>query len=211
MPVQSLADILRAVERGVFPPADPAITVVPPPSNRESCVIAFTAHIVIAADVDAAWVAERIPPGDLAAPTSPPFLTALEQATGRRVSSLDVMLLAPALTDPSDRTAATTGLTELTDLARHPRVERALQFRDDVHVYGAHPSATSSPNSSTHDGNGPDSGIVVIGRGLASSRRPPGLSFQQANTSGRRSPQATPLRCARSSPRGTNPSDLKPR
>ncbi|MGW6282003.1 GNAT family N-acetyltransferase [Kribbella sp. NPDC055071] len=153
MPVQSLADILHAVERGVFPPADLAITVVPPPSNRESAVIAFTGHIVIAADVDAAWVAEHLPPDDLAAPTNPPFLTALEQATDRRVSSLDAMLLAPALTNSADRTAETAGLTELTDLAHHHRVARALQYRDDVHVYGADQD--------------PSSGFVVIGRGLA--------------------------------------------
>jgi hypothetical protein len=162
MPVQSLADILRAVERGVFPPADLAMTVVPPPSNRESAVIAFTGHIVIAADVDAAWVAERIPPGDLAAPTNPPFLTALEQATDRHVSSLDAVLLAPALTNSADRADATTGLTELTNLAHHPRVARALQYRDDVHVYGA-----NGTNQDTQDPIGPDGGIVVIGRGLA--------------------------------------------
>lgn len=145
----TLADILRAVEHGVFPPPDLSITVVPAPSDRESCVVAFTAHIVIAADVTPAWVADRVPPGDLSAPTNPPFLSALEQATGRRVNALDAMLLAPALTDPADRAAATTGLTELTD-HNHPRVERAWRYRDDVRVYG--------------DQYG---GLVVTGRGLA--------------------------------------------
>lgn len=82
MPLESLADILRGVERDVFPPPDLGITVVPAPSDRESCVVAFTAHIVIAADVGAAWVADRVPPGDLSAPTNPPFLSALEKATG---------------------------------------------------------------------------------------------------------------------------------
>ena len=146
----TLADILRAVEHGVFPPPDLSITVVPAPSDRESCVVAFTAHIVIAAEVTPAWVAERIPPGDLSAPTNPPFLAALEEATGRRVNALDAMLLAPALTDPADRAAATTGLTELTDHDDHPRVERAWRYRDDVHVYG--------------DQYG---GLVLTGRGLA--------------------------------------------
>jgi hypothetical protein len=145
----TLADILRAVEHGVFPPPDLSITVVPAPSDRECCVVAFTAHIVIAADVTPAWVADRIPPGDLSAPTNPPFLSALEQETGRRVNALDAMLLAPALTDPADRAAATTGLTELTDHA-HPRVERAWRYRDDVRVYG--------------DEHG---GLVLTGRGLA--------------------------------------------
>jgi len=147
--MNTLADILRAVEHGIFPPSDLGITVVPAPSDRAYCVLAFTAHIVVAADVDAAWVAERVPPGDLSAPTNPPFLSALEETTGRRVNALDAMLLAPALTDPADRTAATAGLTELTDRV-HPRVERALHYRDDLRVYV--------------DEYG---GMVLTGRGLA--------------------------------------------
>lgn len=146
----TLADIVRGAEQGVFPNPDLSITVVPPPSDRESAVIAFTGHIVIAADVDAAWVAAHLPPGDLCAPTNPPFLSALEDIIGRRVSSLDVMLLAPALTTPAERAAATADVTELTDRAHHPRVERALRYRDDVHVYG--------------DAQG---GLIITGRGLA--------------------------------------------
>ncbi len=145
----TLTAILRDVERGTFPAADLGLTVVPAPSERESCVVAFTGHIVIAADVDPAWVAERVPEGDLAAPTNPPFLAALEEFTGRRVNAIDAMLLAPALTDPAERTAATADLTELTD-HEHPRVERAWRYRDEVRVYG--------------DAHG---GLVVVGRGLA--------------------------------------------
>ena len=145
----TLADILRGIERGVFPAPDLSVTVVPAPSDRESCVVAFTGHIVVAADVDPAWVAERIPPGDLSAPLNPPFLYALEQLTGRRVNAIDAMLLAPALVDPVERAAAIEGLTELTD-HEHPRVERAWRYRDDVHVYA--------------DSYG---GLVLTGRGLA--------------------------------------------
>jgi hypothetical protein len=145
----TLADILRGVERGVFPTPDLGISVVPAPSPREACVVAFTGHIVIAADVDPVWVAERVPPGDLSAPTNPPFLSALEEATGRRVNAIDAMLLAPALTDPGERAEATAGLTELTD-HDHPRVERAWRYRDDVQVYV--------------DEYG---GLVLTGRGLA--------------------------------------------
>ncbi|GAA3078313.1 GNAT family N-acetyltransferase [Kribbella aluminosa] len=145
----TLAAILRAAERGAFPPPDLGVSVVPPPSERESCVVSFTGHIVIAADVDPAWVAERVPEGDLCAPTNPPFLSALEEFTGRRVSALDAMLLAPALTDPGERTAATAGLTELQDLD-HPRVDRAWRYRDDVRVYVD-----------------ADEGLVLTGRGLA--------------------------------------------
>lgn len=112
-------------------------------------MVSFTAHIVVAADVTPEWVAERVPEGDLSAPTNPPFLSALEEFTGRRVGSLDAMLLAPALTDGAERAAATAGLTELEHLD-HPRVDHAWRYRDDVRVYV--------------DQLG---GLVLTGRGLA--------------------------------------------
>lgn len=145
----TLAAILRAAERGVFPAPDLGLTVVPAPSDREACVVSFTGHIVIAADVDPAWVAERVPDGDLSAPTNPPFLSALEEHTGRHVNGIDAMLLAPAVTDPDERSTATAGLTELEN-HDHPRVERARRYRDDVRVYGD-----------------PHGGLVLTGRGLA--------------------------------------------
>jgi RimJ/RimL family protein N-acetyltransferase len=145
----TLADILRGVENGVFPAPDLGVSVVPAPSERESAVVAFTGHIVIAADVSQSWVAERLPAGDLAAPTNPPFLTALAELTGRHVSSNDAMLLAPAVTDPAKRAAAIKDLTVLT-AHDHPRVQRALEYRTDVHVYG--------------DVHG---GLVITGHGLA--------------------------------------------
>ncbi|MFD3404721.1 GNAT family N-acetyltransferase [Kribbella sp. NPDC058693] len=145
----TLADILRGVENGVFPAPDLGVSVVPAPSERESAVVAFTGHIVIAADVSASWVAERLPAGDLAAPTNPPFLTALAELTGRHVSSNDAMLVAPAITDPAKRAAAIKDLTVLTD-HDHPRVQRALEYRTDVYVYG--------------DVHG---GLVITGHGLA--------------------------------------------
>ncbi|WP_432885125.1 GNAT family N-acetyltransferase [Kribbella sp. CA-245084] len=145
----TLADILRGVENGAFPAPDLGVRVVPAPSERESAVVAFTGHIVIAADVSPSWVAEQVPAGDLAAPTNPPFLTALAELTGRRVCSNDAMLLAPAIPDPAKRAAAIKDLAVLTDHS-HPRVQWALECRTDVHVYG--------------DVRG---GVVIIGRGLA--------------------------------------------
>jgi hypothetical protein len=145
----TLADILRGVENGVFPAPDLGVSVVPAPSERESAVVAFTGHIVVAADVSPAWVAEHVPADDLAAPTNPPFLTALAERTGRHVSSNDAMLLAPAITDPAKRAAAIKDLTVVT-AHDHPRVERALEYRTDVHVYG--------------DVHG---GLVITGHGLA--------------------------------------------
>lgn len=148
-PAAGLADILRGIERGVFPAPDLGVSVVPAPSERYSCVIGLTAHIVVAADVDPAWVHRQLPPGDLSAPLNPPFLSALENLTGRRVNAVDAMLLAPALTDPAERASVTTGLTELTD-HDHPRVRRAWRYRDEVRVYGD-----------------PAGGLVLTGLGLA--------------------------------------------
>lgn len=145
----TLADILRGIEGGVFPTPDLSISVVPAPSERELCVAAFTAHIVIAADVSPEWVADLIPDGDLSAPLNPPFLHALEQLTGRHVNAIDQLLLAPAIADPAQRRAATEGLVELTDRG-HPRIERAWRYRDEVRAYVD-----------------PYGGLVLTGRGVA--------------------------------------------
>src|SRR5690349_17367218 len=140
----TLADILRSVEGGTFPIPDLGVTVVSPPSARESCVMAFTGHVVIAADVDQAWVAEQLPPEDLVEPVAPPFLTALGAAIDRHAHCLDAMLLAPALADP-----AVPDLEELTD-RDHPRLIRALEFRDEVRAYVD-----------------PYGGVVIVGQGVA--------------------------------------------
>lgn len=145
----TLADILRGIEHGVFPDPDLGVTVVPAPSDRDTCVIGLTGHIVVAADIDPAWVAGQLPPGDLSAPLNPPFLSALEQLTGRRVNAIDLMLLAPALAGATERRNATAELAQLTD-HDHPRVHRAWRYRDDVHVYGE-----------------PDGALVLTGHGLA--------------------------------------------
>lgn len=142
----TLADILRAVESGVFPEPDLGVSVVPAPSSRDACVLGFTGHIVVAADVDADWVAAELPAGDLAAPLNPPFLTALSAKTGREVNAIDLMLLASS-TAPG--TGLPTGLTEITG-REHPRVRRALQFRDEVRVYADQQGC-----------------LVLTGRGLA--------------------------------------------
>jgi len=148
--MMTLAQILSGIEQGRFPAPDAGVTVVPAPSSgATAAVLALTGHHVIAADVDPAWVAERIPERDLTAPMNPPFLRAMEELTGRRVNAVDAMLVAEAITDPAEREASVAGLVEVTD-RDHPRVRRALRYRDDVRVH-------------TED-NG---GVVIIGRGLA--------------------------------------------
>lgn len=144
----SLARIIADVERGRFPSLDPDLTVVPQPSERDAAVLAFTGHSVVAADVPADWVRAALPPDDLSAPLCPPFLTGLTERLGRRVNNVDAVLLAPA-TAGGD-TPERLGLRELTE-REHPRVRRALRYRDAVRVWA------------TPDG----AGLVLLGRGLA--------------------------------------------
>lgn len=137
-----LADLLREVERGAFPPADGSITVLPAPSDREGAVVSFTGCVVVAADVDPAWVRARLPHGELGEAFTPPFLGALAALTGRRVNCIDMLALAP----PG---APAAGLALTASNEDHPRVRRARRYRSDVTVWST------------------EGGVLTLGRGLA--------------------------------------------
>jgi GNAT superfamily N-acetyltransferase len=138
-----LGVLLSAVATGRFPPADGRVRVVPQPSLRDAGVLSLTAHAVIFTDADPDWVTSLLPAGDLAAPLSPPFLQALCRATNRRAGSVDLLCLAqPLAREPA------IAVTPCTDLA-HPRISRALKYRDDVMAWQA------------------DGGVVLLGRGVA--------------------------------------------
>lgn len=140
-----LAAIMADVEAGVPVVADSAYFVVPQPGPRAAAVCAFTGVSVVAADVEAEWVAARLPADDLSAPLNPPFLRALEDKLARRVNNLDIVLMsAPQPGPPS------LPLRELSS-STHPRVRRAQRYRDDVRVW------------ETESGRG----VVIVGRGLA--------------------------------------------
>jgi tetratricopeptide (TPR) repeat protein len=139
-PPFGLADIIAAVEAGNLPPADGGVTVVP--GEGHCAILGFTAHAVIAADVDPDWVRELLPPGDLGAPLNPPFLTALAQRTRRTVNNIDITMLAPRLTGRPPLP-----LSEITG-RRHPRIRRALRYREEVHAWAT------------------EGGILVLGRGV---------------------------------------------
>lgn len=141
----TLAEVVRRLERGDFPAVDFGLTLVPPPSDRESCVLALTGHIVVAADVSPEWLAERLPAGDISAPLNPPFLHALEHHVGRRVNAIDAMLLAPP-----ERPGAVDDELVPADELDHPRLLRARRYRDDVRAW-----------------QDPDGSLVLLGRGLA--------------------------------------------
>jgi hypothetical protein len=137
-----LARLLAEVADGNHPPADGKVTVMPPPDDRLSGVLAFTAHHVVVADVTPQWVRHRLPPGDLSAPLGPPFLAALAVVTGRSVGSIDAVMVAKALPGPPD-----VELVRADGLA-HQRVARAQRYRTEVRVWRC------------------DGGIVLLGRGL---------------------------------------------
>jgi GNAT superfamily N-acetyltransferase len=145
---EQLRAILRDAAKGAFPPADGGVTVLPQPTARDAGVWGFTAHAVVFADVDEDWVRSQLPASDLGAPLGPPFLQALCAATDRRPGSIDMLCFAEPL-----------GGAPLIDLIRepgpsHPRVRRALSYRDDVQAWR------------TADG----SGVVLLGRGVAGRR-----------------------------------------
>ena len=176
---EALAALLRDVASGWFPPADGRVTIVPQPGARDAGVLGFTAHAVIFIDADPAWVSAQLPPGDLAGPLSPAFLQALCVHSNRRAHGIDMLCVASPLPGPPRLTLAEDpGLV-------HPRLERALRYRDDVRAWRA------------------GGGVVMIGRGIASrwevsvevdpDRRGAGLGRALAEAARHLVPDGSPL------------------
>ena len=130
------------------------VEVWPAPPGAVDAVLAFTAHHVVAAGVDPALVAARLPEGDLTAPMSPGFLGWLGEQLGSLPGSLDVVLAARGLggEPPLELGAGV-------DPDRHPRAARASRYRGDLEVW-------TSPDGA---------GVLVLGRGLAGRRE---VSFE---------------------------------
>ncbi|MGW2088648.1 GNAT family N-acetyltransferase [Streptomyces sp. NPDC001880] len=142
----ALARILTAAAHGRFPPPDGSTTVVGQPGARDAGVLAFTAHSVVFTDEDPDWVRSVLAgtPGDeLAATMNPHFLTALTARSGRHMNTIDLLTVAKALPGEPE-----IGLREIED-PEHPRVARAMKYRDEVRVWSA------------------DGGVVILGRGVA--------------------------------------------
>ncbi len=143
---QTLADIVDAAANGNFPVPDGGTTVVPAPNQRDTGVLAFTAHSVVFTDEDPSWVHETLAAmgcDELAATMNPRFLSALLDRTGRSTDTIDLLTVASSL---PGRPALE--LREITDPV-HPRVVRARRRRDDVRAWAA------------------AGGILVLGRGVA--------------------------------------------
>jgi hypothetical protein len=63
-----LAAVLRDAAAGRFPPADGLVEVLPPPPGQVDAVVALTAHHMVAASVDPAWVRAELKDDDVGAP-----------------------------------------------------------------------------------------------------------------------------------------------
>ncbi|MER7516360.1 GNAT family N-acetyltransferase [Streptomyces sp. NPDC126499] len=141
-----VADILAAAARGVFPPPDGSTTIVRQPNARDAGVLSFTAHSVVFLDEDPRWIRAELAGAStdpLVASMTPTFLTALTARTGRYVNTIDLLTVADALPG-----APGIELREIED-PEHPRVARALKYRDEVRVWAA------------------EGGLLILGRGVA--------------------------------------------
>lgn len=146
--VERLASMLTDAARGCFPVADAITDVLPAPAAGMAACVAFTAHSVVAANLDPDEIRARLAlhPDPLAAALAPDVVVWLAERTGLRAGIVDVLLA--AIRTPVS--APTVDLLEVTDRAEHPRVARALERRTDVRVFVDAESY----------------GVVTIGRGL---------------------------------------------
>jgi GNAT superfamily N-acetyltransferase len=140
-----MLDLLHAAARGAFPPEDGRTEVVGAVAGAPAAVLSFTAHHVVAADVPAAEVLERVDPADLKGPLAPAVLEWLASRTGLVAGSLDVLLA----WIPSRAVASGGPAVREVEPSTHPRIDRARRWRRDVRVFEG------------------DAGMVVLGRGLA--------------------------------------------
>ncbi|MER6998860.1 GNAT family N-acetyltransferase [Streptomyces sp. NPDC000410] len=143
---EELARILAEAAHGRFPPPDGTTTIVPQPGPRDAGVLAFTAHSVVFTDEDPEWIRATLAATSsdpLAASMNPGFLSALMARTGRSMNTIDLLTVADARPGRTELP-----LREMED-PDHPRVARALAFREDVRVWAA------------------DGGVLILGRGVA--------------------------------------------
>lgn len=181
-PTERVGELLAQVAAGSPPPFDLATEVVPQPPGPVAGVLAFAGHHVVAADVDAAWVHDRLPAGDLGAPVGGRFLADLADRLGRTGDNIDVVFVGHGADGPPPVPLVPTGGD-----VDHPRVARAERYRADLRVF------------ETPDGDG----LVLLGRGLASrwecafevreSARGRGLGRQLAEAARHLVPVGSPL------------------
>ena len=145
-----LFEILTEAAHGRPPIANGDITVLPALPGARHCVVAFTAHHVIAADVGEDVIRQRIDPSDLSQPLGANFLLFLAGWVGASPGPVDIVMTAP----PPGVADDSLELWRRDDLHEHPRVQRAGRYRPQLAVYADRQ-------------RGEPDGVLVIGRGVA--------------------------------------------
>lgn len=140
-----LLELLHGTAFGRFPPADGAVTVAEDAPGPAAAVLGFTAHFVVCAPVDPAWVQAQLPSGDLSAPLGARFVVRLADRLDAHIGSTDAVLAAVATGDESAVEL------EPSDDTEHPRATRARRYRRDLRTWA------------TPDG----AGLLLLGRGVA--------------------------------------------
>src|SRR5205807_6818258 len=145
-----LFEILTEAAHGRPPVANGDLTILPALPGGRHCVVAFTAHHLIAADVSEDVIRQRIDPSDLSQPLGANFLMFLAGWVGASPGPVDIVMIAPppAVADDSLE------LWRREDLDEHPRVQRAGRYRPHLAVYAERQ-------------HGEPDGVLVIGRGGA--------------------------------------------
>jgi GNAT superfamily N-acetyltransferase len=146
-PPHPLLTLLHDAARGTFPPGDFTTTHFPSPESPADGVFAFFGHHVIATDVDRAFVRQWTD-RDPFALSDVRFLAAFADKLGTTPGIYDAVYAAIG----EGKTAVDVGLIETDDLT-HPRVVRALSYRDPSTI-----RVFVDPTKS---------GLLVMGRGLA--------------------------------------------
>lgn len=141
-----LAHLLERVGRGRPPRADGAVSLLPG-GTAVAAVLGFTAHHVIAANIDPDWLLSRLGDAEMTRPLKPDFLASLGARLHARPRGQDVLLVSTG-TAASAESDGAAGLLNPATLD-HPRAIRALHYRDDVKM-------------ATVPG-----GLLTVGRGLA--------------------------------------------
>lgn len=140
-----LGELLTKAARRVFPPAEGTVAVLPAPPGPADAAVAFTGYSVVAADVEEAWVHERIP-GDWNqrhphhGVLSAQFLAALADRLGVPSPGVNVLLAAPK---------PPTGGARATLMPSDKRREDWAAYRSEVVCYEADDGA----------------GVINLGRG----------------------------------------------
>jgi GNAT superfamily N-acetyltransferase len=182
--VHPLGVLLDRAARGHFPPPDGIVEVIASPPGPTQGVLAFTAHHVVAADVEPQAVLEHLDRDDLGSPMKAPFLAWLGEELGSPPGMLDVVLVAPE--ERADDPSAALSL-DSRDPSGHPRIERAVRYRENVRAFS----------------DAGERGVLIVGQGLAGrwevslevdeSHRGAGLGRRLAAAARALVPQGEPL------------------